>query len=66
MGLGTDGTPCNNTNDLLQEMKLAAIIHKAASYDPVIVSAKQVLEMATINGATSVRSRRGDWKFGGR
>jgi cytosine/adenosine deaminase-related metal-dependent hydrolase len=32
--LGTDGAPCNNTNDLLQEVKLTVIIHKAASYDP--------------------------------
>jgi cytosine/adenosine deaminase-related metal-dependent hydrolase len=54
VGLGTDGAPCNNTNDLLQEMKLAAIIHKAASYDPTIVSAEQVLEMATVNGARAL------------
>ncbi|PQE28141.1 guanine deaminase protein [Rutstroemia sp. NJR-2017a BBW] len=54
VGLGTDGAPCNNTNDLLQEMKLAAIIHKAKSYDPTIVSAEQVLEMATINGAKAL------------
>ena len=54
VGLGTDGAPCNNTNDLLQEMKLAGIIHKAASYDPTIVSAEQVLEMATINGAKAL------------
>lgn len=54
VGLGTDGAPCNNTNDLLQEMKLAAIIHKAKSYDPTIISAEQVLEMATINGAKAL------------
>ena len=54
VGLGTDGAPCNNTNDLLQEMKLAAIIHKAKSFDPTIVSAEQVLEMATINGAKAL------------
>jgi cytosine/adenosine deaminase-related metal-dependent hydrolase len=54
VGLRTDGAPCNNTNDLLQEMKLAAIIHKAASYDLTIVSAEQVLEMATINGAKAL------------
>ncbi|PVH73513.1 atrazine chlorohydrolase/guanine deaminase [Cadophora sp. DSE1049] len=54
VGLGTDGAPCNNTSDLLQEMKLAAIIHKAKSYDPTIVSAEQVLEMATINGAKAL------------
>jgi cytosine/adenosine deaminase-related metal-dependent hydrolase len=35
-------------------MKLAAIIHKAASYDPTIVSAEQVLEIATINGARAL------------
>jgi len=54
VGLGTDGAPCNNTNDLLQEMKLAAIIHKAKSFDPTIISAKHVLEMATINGAKAL------------
>jgi cytosine/adenosine deaminase-related metal-dependent hydrolase len=54
VGLGTDGAPCNNTNDLLQEMKLAAIIHKAKSYDPTIISAEQVLEMATIKGAKAL------------
>lgn len=54
VGLGTDGAPCNNTNDLLQEMKLAGIIHKAQSMDPTLVCAETVLEMATINGAKSL------------
>lgn len=54
VGLGTDGAPCNGTCDLLQEMKLAAIIHKAVSYDPTIISAEQVLEMATVNGAKAL------------
>jgi cytosine/adenosine deaminase-related metal-dependent hydrolase len=54
VGLGTDGAPCNNTNDLLQEMKLAGIIHKANSYDPTVVTAEQVLEMATIKGAKAL------------
>lgn len=54
VALGTDGAPCNNTNDLLQEMKLAAIIHKAKSFDPTVISAEQVLEMATINGAKAL------------
>ncbi|OCL05765.1 atrazine chlorohydrolase/guanine deaminase [Glonium stellatum] len=54
VGLGTDGAPCNNTNDLMQEMKLAAIIHKAKSYDPTLVPAETVLEMATINGAKAL------------
>ncbi|KAJ5600757.1 hypothetical protein N7450_001824 [Penicillium hetheringtonii] len=54
IGLGTDGAPCNNTCDLLQEMKLAAIIHKSISYDPTAVPAESVLEMATINGAKAL------------
>jgi cytosine/adenosine deaminase-related metal-dependent hydrolase len=54
IGLGTDGAPCNNTCDLMQEMKLAAIIHKPASYDPTAVPAEDVLEMATINGAKAL------------
>lgn len=54
VGLGTDGAPCNNTCDLLQEMKLAGIIHKAFSYDPTVVPAEDVLEMATINGAKAL------------
>ncbi|KAL5337187.1 hypothetical protein BJX70DRAFT_389398 [Aspergillus crustosus] len=54
VGIGTDGAPCNNTCDLLQEMKLAAIIHKSVSYDPTAVPAESVLEMATINGAKAL------------
>ncbi|KAJ6022833.1 hypothetical protein N7499_008152 [Penicillium canescens] len=54
IGLGTDGAPCNNTCDLLQEMKLAAIIHKGATQDPTVVPAESVLEMATINGAKAL------------
>jgi len=54
VGLGTDGAPCNNTNDLLQEMKLAGIIHKAVSSDPTLVPAETVLECATINGAKAL------------
>lgn len=54
IGLGTDGAPCNNSNDMFQEMKLAGIIHKAVSYDPTLVPAEEVLEMATINGAKAL------------
>lgn len=54
IGLGTDGAPCNNTCSLIEEMKLAAIIHKSISYDPTAVPAEDVLEMATINGAKAL------------
>jgi cytosine/adenosine deaminase-related metal-dependent hydrolase len=54
IGLGTDGAPCNNTNDMFQEMKLAGILHKAVTLDPTAVPAEDVLEMATINGARAL------------
>ncbi|KAF2166979.1 hypothetical protein M409DRAFT_66479 [Zasmidium cellare ATCC 36951] len=52
--LGTDGAPCNNTCDMLQEMRLAGILHKAARMDPTSVPAETVLETATINGAKAL------------
>src|SRR5437660_4860998 len=51
VALGCDGGPSNNDYDMIREMKLAAIIHKAVTHDPLIVPAENVLEMATINGA---------------
>jgi cytosine/adenosine deaminase-related metal-dependent hydrolase len=54
VALGCDGGPSNNDYDMIREMKLAAIIHKAVSNDPLIVPAESVLEMATINGARAL------------
>ncbi|MFQ5794758.1 MAG: amidohydrolase family protein [Candidatus Bipolaricaulia bacterium] len=54
VSLGTDGTGSNNNLDLFEEMKTAAIIHKLNRRDPATLSAWQVLEMATINGAKAL------------
>lgn len=54
VALGCDGGPSNNDYDMIREMKLAAIIHKAVTKDPLIVPAETVLEMATINGARAL------------
>lgn len=54
VALGCDGGPSNNDYDMIREMKLAAIIHKAVTLDPLIVPAETVLEMATINGARAL------------
>jgi cytosine/adenosine deaminase-related metal-dependent hydrolase len=55
VALGCDGGPSNNTYDLLAEMKLAALVHKAVSLDPTVMPAETVLEMATIKGARALR-----------
>ncbi len=51
VGLGCDGGPSNNCYDMILEMKLAAIVHKARLLDPEVLPAERVLEMATVNGA---------------
>ncbi len=54
VALGCDGGPSNNDYDMIREMKLAAILHKAVTLDPLIIPAETVLEMATINGARAL------------
>lgn len=51
VALGCDGGPSNNCYDMVREMKLAALIHKARLLDPEVLPAESVLEMATLNGA---------------
>ena len=54
VSLGTDGAPCNNTYDMFREMHLAAILHGGARHDASVLTAYQVLEFATINGARAL------------
>ncbi|MGX6592483.1 amidohydrolase [Cetobacterium ceti] len=49
--LGTDGVASNNTHDLFEEIKLAAILAKGKHLNAKVIPAIEVLKMATINGA---------------
>jgi 5-methylthioadenosine/S-adenosylhomocysteine deaminase len=52
VGLGTDGfAGSNDTADLIQEMNLAAKLQKVTLFDPSVLPAEQVIEMATMGGA---------------
>lgn len=51
VGLGTDGCASNNNQDMFAEMDSAAKLHKVAAADPTAADARQVLCMATIEGA---------------
>ena len=51
VGVATDGAASNNNLDLWEEMRLAALLHKATSGDPTAVSAQQAVTMATREGA---------------
>lgn len=49
VGIGTDGAASNNNLDMLEEMRLAALLAKVE--DPTALPAAEVLEMATRGGA---------------
>ena len=51
VGLGTDGAASNNNLDLLEEMRLAALLGKGAACDPTLIPAEKALELATTGGA---------------
>ncbi|MBE1445918.1 amidohydrolase [Paenibacillus sp. OAS669] len=54
VSLGTDGAASNNNLDMFEEMRLAALIHKAVTGDPVAVPAEAAIRMGTIDGAQSI------------
>jgi 5-methylthioadenosine/S-adenosylhomocysteine deaminase len=54
VGIGTDGSASNNDLDMWAEMHLAALLPKATSGDPTALPAREVLSMATIDGARAL------------
>jgi 5-methylthioadenosine/S-adenosylhomocysteine deaminase len=55
VGLGTDGPAgSNNDLDLMEEIDLAAKLAKISKMDPLALTAKSVVEMATIDGARAL------------
>lgn len=53
-GLGTDGAASNNNLDMLEETRLAALLHKANRSDATMVTAYQALFLATRGGAAAL------------
>src|SRR5206468_7258087 len=55
VGLGTDGPAgSNNDLDLVEEIDLAAKLAKILKMDPLALGAKDVVAMATIDGARAL------------
>jgi 5-methylthioadenosine/S-adenosylhomocysteine deaminase len=52
--LGTDGAASNNDLDMIGEMRTAALLAKGVAGRADAVTARQTLEMATINGARAL------------
>jgi len=55
VGLGSDGAPCNNSLSIFNELKLAPLLQKGITNDPILVSAEDALRMVSINGAKITR-----------
>lgn len=54
VALGTDGAASNNRLDIWGEIRMASLMHKGWKQDPTLVTAQQVLAMATRNGALAL------------
>lgn len=54
VSLGTDGASSNNNLDMLEEVRLAAMLAKVQAGDPKVVPASQALAMGTWMGAKAV------------
>ena len=54
VALGTDGASSNNNLDMLEEVKLAALLHKVDTLNPLAIPAAEALKLATENGAKAV------------
>ena len=54
VSLGTDSPCSNNTADMFDVMKTAALVHKGVNKNPTLLPAEKVLEMATIEGAKAL------------
>ncbi|WP_420628894.1 amidohydrolase family protein [Candidatus Leptofilum sp.] len=54
LGVGTDGPASNNDLDMIEEVRLAALLAKAQSSDPTVLPARQALELVTRRGARAL------------
>jgi len=54
VGLGTDGAASNSRFDMLEEMRLAALLAKGSTEEAAAVDAHKALEMATLAGARAL------------
>jgi len=55
VSLGTDSASSNNCLDMFETMKICSLLHKAYRWDPTILPAQQILDLATLGGAETLQ-----------
>jgi len=64
VGLGHDAAECNNSCDMFEVIKFAAVIHRANRVDSSLTQAPDVIAMATRNGADALGHETGRLEVG--
>lgn len=54
VAIGTDGVSSNNSTDMFEDMKIAAMLQNGAQHDPLALLPIDALRMATVNGAKAL------------
>jgi len=54
VGIGTDGTASNDSQNLIESIKITPMLQKVHNLDPSVMSATDALKMATIEGAKAL------------
>jgi len=54
LGLGTDGMASNDSQNMIEAMKLGALLQKVHWRDPEAANARQLLRMGTVDGARAL------------
>jgi len=64
IGIGHDSAVANNSIDMFEQMKWAALIHRAACADASLMPTDTVLRMGTVNGSRALHQGTGVLKAG--
>lgn len=54
VGIGTDGPASNDSQNMFEAVKMAALLQKVHHLDPAVMSARDALQMATLGGARAL------------
>ncbi len=52
--LGTDGASSNNALNMFRDLGVLTLVHKGIEHDPMAVTAREGIKMATVNGARAM------------